>query len=174
MPAITRSNSSRRVICSNRLAAQRVEMNIDAAKSGFIQRPGLRRQATPRSSSARYRRFPASHEIRSIKHGQIAFAPAAPRLSIASCRRPGRPRCATTRSISSNREYLPSAPNLHVLRHAVVAADIAPVRDADAQIVVQCVRRCRQSIIALLDRQHALDRQRARARRISGAISTRG
>ena len=71
----------------------------------------------------------------------------------------------TKRSISSKSRISLRSHELHVrLRHAVEAADIAAVGDADAQIVVDAAERIDEwRMEALLHREHALERQPARA-----------
>ena len=135
-PASTLSRSSRRVICEEALAVERVEVHVEAPQPGVVERPGQLRQQHAVGGErqvADAREWRPGARISTGRSRRTSGSPPVTRSLVM----PSATAMRTKRSISSkSRISLRSTNCTSRLRHAVEAADVAAVGDADAQVVV--------------------------------------
>ena len=118
------------------LAVERIEVDVEAAQPGIVERLAPARPAARRWWSAPGRRCPGMAASCSISTGRSRRTSGSPPVT-RSLLIPSPTATRTKRSISSKVRISRAVHELHVrLRHAVEAADVAAVGDADAQIVV--------------------------------------
>ena len=137
MPAITRSNSSRRVIVSKAAPVERVQMNVEPPQTRVVQSASPAGPAARRWWSEPHRECPSIVTDPLDQTGRSFRTSGSPPVSRDLVHAQAGAALRTNRSISSKLRISSRGPKRHVLRHAVEAPDIAPVRDTDAEVRVQ-------------------------------------